>query len=45
MNTAVGEFVRGWRNVAGGLIGIAIGVSSLYFYSLGIFIKPIASRI
>ena len=41
---ALQEFVRGWRSVAGSVIGIAIGVSSLYFYSLGIFIKPIAEE-
>ena len=44
MTPAVQEFARGWRSVAGSLIGIAIGVSSLYFYSLGIFIKPIAAE-
>ena len=38
------EFARGWRVVAGSLLGIAIGVSSLFFYSLGIFIKPIAAE-
>ncbi len=37
------EFTRGWRVVAGGVIGIAAGVSSLYFYSLGLFLKPLAA--
>ena len=39
-----GEFARGWRVVAGSLIGIGAGVSSLYFYSLGLFIKPLAAN-
>jgi MFS family permease len=30
--------------LAASFIGIAIGVSSLYFYSLGIFIKPMAAE-
>jgi hypothetical protein len=38
-----GEFARGWPLVAAGLIGIAAGISSLYFYSLGIFLKPLAA--
>lgn len=39
-----GEFARGWRVILGALTGIAAGVSSLYFYSLGIFIKPLATE-
>lgn len=38
------EFRNGWRVALGGFLGIAIGVSSLYFYSLGIFLKPLASE-
>jgi len=38
------EFARGWRTLAGCFLGIAIGVSSIYFYSLGIFIKPMAAE-
>jgi MFS family permease len=38
------EFTRGWRVVAGGLLGVGLGLSSLYFYSLGVFIKPIAAE-
>ena len=39
-----GEFGSGWRVLLGSFVGIAIGVSSLYFYSLGIFIKPLAAE-
>jgi MFS family permease len=38
------EFARGWRVVAGSLLGISVGVSSIYFYSLGVFIKPLAAE-
>lgn len=34
------EFRRGWTLLLGAFLGIATGVSSLYFYSLGIFLKP-----
>jgi MFS family permease len=44
MTSTWAEFERGWRVVAGSLLGISIGVSSLFFYSLGIFIKPIAAE-
>jgi MFS family permease len=37
------EFAGGWRVLAGSLLGISIGVSSIYFYSLGVFIKPLAA--
>ena len=39
-----GEFARGWPVLAASLLGVAMGVSSLYFYSLGIFIKPMAAE-
>ncbi len=38
------EFAEGWPVLAASFIGIAIGVSSLYFYSLGIFLKPMAAE-
>lgn len=44
MIPADGEFRDGWPVLAGAFIGIAAGVSSLYFYSLGIFIKPLAAE-
>lgn len=37
------EFRSGGRVLAGSFLGISLGVSSLYFYSLGIFIKPLAT--
>ncbi|MDB5576399.1 MAG: major facilitator superfamily 1 [Bradyrhizobium sp.] len=37
-----GEFARGWRIVTAGTIGIAAGASSLFFYSQGVFLKPLA---
>ncbi|HEX8302825.1 MFS transporter [Sphingomonas sp.] len=44
MSEERGEFSRGWRVLAASFGGIALGVSSLYFYSLGIFIKPMAAE-
>ncbi|NLR70316.1 MFS transporter [Novosphingobium sp. ERN07] len=38
------ELAKGWRVLAGSFIGVGIGVSSLYFYSLGVFIKPLAAE-
>jgi MFS family permease len=38
------EFARGWRVLLGSVLGITAGVSSLYFYSLGIFVKPLAAE-
>ncbi|KEQ53591.1 MFS transporter [Sphingobium chlorophenolicum] len=35
------EFRRGWPLLLGAFIGISAGVSSLYFYSFGIFLKPV----
>ena len=43
MTIAAREFTRGWRVLLGSLLGITAGVSSLYFYSLGIFLKPLAA--
>jgi len=36
------EFEIGWRVLVGGFLGIGFGLSSLYFYSFGISIKPLA---
>lgn len=44
MNLQKDEFARGWPVLAAAFLGIAAGVSSLYFYSLGIFIKPMAAE-
>lgn len=44
MTARAGEFRAGWRVLAASCLGIAIGVSSLYFYSLGIFLKPLATE-
>lgn len=37
------EFSRGWRPVLGATIGTAFGISALPFYTLGVFLKPIAA--
>jgi MFS family permease len=39
--TALQEFRSGWRILLGSAIGVSIGLLSLYFYSLGIFVKPL----
>lgn len=39
-----GEFAKGWRIVLGAFIGIGGGFASLYFYSAGLFIKPLAAE-
>ena len=36
------EFGTGWRFVAGAFLGIAGGFASLYFYTAGLFLKPVA---
>ena len=41
---AANEFASGWRVLVGSVIGVGAGVSSLQFYSLGIFIKPLAEE-
>jgi len=41
---AVDEWHRGWRIVLASLCGIAFGVTGLFFYSAGIFLKPIAGE-
>src|SRR5690348_17004466 len=37
------ELRDGWRIVLAALVGIAFGVTGLFFYSAGVFLKPIAS--
>lgn len=39
---AVAELRGGWRVVLAALLGIAFGVTGLFFYSAGIFLKPIS---
>lgn len=34
------EFVAGWRALAAAFLGVACGVAGLYFYTLGVMIKP-----
>jgi MFS family permease len=43
--SALGELRGGWRISLAALIGIACGVTGLFFYSAGIFIKPIAGEL
>jgi MFS family permease len=38
------ELKRGWRFVLGAFIGIGGGFASLYFYTAGLFIKPLAAE-
>lgn len=38
------EFRQGWRVVLGAFIGIGGGFASLYFYTAGLFIKPMATE-
>ncbi|MFZ4689855.1 MAG: MFS transporter [Polymorphobacter sp.] len=40
---AQAEFRRGWRIVVGGAIGAAFSISALPFYTLGVFLKPVAA--
>ncbi len=41
---AEGEFARHWPVVLAAFIGIASGISSTFFYSTGLFMKPIAQE-
>lgn len=36
------EFRRGWRAVLAGLVGVMFGISALPFYTLGLFVRPLA---
>lgn len=38
------EFRRGWRFVLGAFLGVAAGGSSTYFYTAGLFMKPMAAE-
>ncbi len=38
------EWRVGWPLLVGCFLGMSLGVSSLYFYSIGIFIKPLAAQ-
>lgn len=38
------ELRPNWRIVVGCFLGLASGVSSLYFYSAGLFLKPVAAE-
>ncbi|WP_416047162.1 MFS transporter [Cupriavidus basilensis] len=38
------ELLQNWRIVIGCFLGLASGVSSLYFYSAGLFLKPVAAE-
>lgn len=44
MTERVGEFRTGWRLVLGAFVGTAGGFPSLYFYTAGLFIKPLANE-
>lgn len=41
--SAKAEFGRGWKIIVGGAIGAAFSISALPFYTLGVFLKPIAA--
>lgn len=41
---ASGEFARSWPVVLAAFVGIASGISSTFFYSTGLFMKPIAQE-
>jgi hypothetical protein len=41
---AAEEWRAGWRIVLASLCGIAFGVTGLFFYSAGIFLKPVAGE-
>lgn len=43
MKAAPGEFATGWHIALGAFIGLAGSFASLYFYSAGLFIKPLTS--
>lgn len=44
MKAAPGEFTTGWHIALGAFIGLAGSFASLYFYSAGLFIKPLTSE-
>lgn len=42
--TNLSELKRGWRLVLGAFVGIGGGFASLYFYTAGLFIKPMIAE-
>ena len=38
------EFQRGFRVLVAAFLGISIGITSLYFYTVGLFIKPLQAE-
>lgn len=42
--TTFAELRAGWKILAGSFIGIMFGVTSVFFYSTGVFIKPLAAE-
>lgn len=44
MRGSTDEFRRGWRIIAAGAVGTAFGISALPFYTLGVFVKPVAAE-
>lgn len=42
--TALIEFARGWRVLTAAFLGIAFGVTSLFFYTSGVFLKRMAEE-
>lgn len=44
MERPPGEFTTGWRIALGAFIGLAGSFGSLYFYSAGLFLKPLAAE-
>lgn len=44
MGNTAAEFRQGWRSLAGSFLGIAGGFASLFFYSVGLFLRPISEE-
>lgn len=38
------EFARGWSKVLTGFLGLALGITGLYFYTVGVFIRPLQAE-
>lgn len=43
-NPSVSEFKQGWRIVLGAAFGVGFGITGLPFYTLGVFLKPLAGE-
>ena len=39
-----GEFRRGWAPLLAAFLGTSLGIAALFFYSLGVFIKPLQAQ-